>query len=62
MIIKKLNLYEAFKKNGIKYWQIDHFKLYNPDTFDKLSRQAKIDVDVAVNDYKGMIITDSKRR
>ena len=61
MIIKKDSIYEAFKKSGIEASQVDYFKLYNPDTFDKLSRQAKINVSVAVNDYKGMIITDSKR-
>ena len=54
-------LIDRLKKEGINRQQLDRFKLYNPDTYDRLTQQARISVDIAVKDYKGIIQASNKR-
>lgn len=54
-ILKKL------EEIGINEVEFDTFKLYNPDTYDKFTQQAKFSVDVAVKNYEGVIRTSNKR-
>lgn len=61
MITRRKTIQEAFRAEGIQGYQLDKFKLYNPDTYDRLTRQAGVDVGVAVKDYKRQIIASNKR-
>ena len=54
-------LIDRLKTEGITENQLDIFKLYNPDTYEKLTEQAWISVDNAVKDYKRLIQASNKR-
>lgn len=54
-------LSHKLQKESIAENTFDRFKLYYPDTYDKLIRQAKINEDVAVDVYKGIIRASNKR-
>jgi len=55
-------LKNELEKQGIKSQELDIFKLYNPDTYDKLITQARHSVNVAVKEYKHIIQISNKRR
>jgi len=56
-----ITLKEKLNSEGISDYQLDRFKLYNPNGYDKLIQQARRSVDIAVKDYKRIIQVSNKR-
>lgn len=54
-------LIQKLKQQGIKEVELHHFKLYNPDTYEKFIQQAGRSIDIAVKNYRGIILTSNKR-
>lgn len=52
---------QKLQKQGVAEATFNSFKLYYPDTYDRLIRQAEVSEDVAVDVYKGIIQASKKR-